>query len=364
MAQNDKSQTVAREKDNTMTLRERTLAAMDHRLPDQVPAHFMGMDDWEAYMQSLGLADGDALWQRLGIGVKRYFYGWKGPQRTDEKGNSLQAWGTPWEQSYTCVLFRPLAKAETAAEVDAHDWPDPSHCDFIPMREALKADTTFVRGGSCWDPIFSRLCELFGMERALENLYLNPIVIEAALAHLDDFHTTYYRNEIEVCGEHLDIFGLGDDFAEQRQLIIRPEHWRKYFKPLYAKWLAMGKAAGLRTWMHACGAIGEVLPDLVDIGLDVWETVQAHLPGSEPERLKREFGDRLVFAGGINCQHVLGAGAPDQVREHVRERIRVLGRNGGYLCGPDHCIKPGVPFENVNAMYETIREFRGEGCTL
>jgi uroporphyrinogen decarboxylase len=347
-----------------MTLRERTLAALNHETPDRVPAHFMGMDEMQAYAQSLGLADWLALGDHWEIGVCRHIYTWRGPQPKDRDGNPLQIWGTPHEQSYTCVLYRPLADAQTAADVDAHDWPDPEHCDFAPMRDALKADTVHVRGGCTWDPIFSRLCELFGMERAMENLHLNPVVIEAALAHLEHFYTTYYRNQVEVCGDYLDFLGFGDDFAGQRQLLLRPEHWRKYFKPLFAKWFAIGKAAGLRIWMHACGAIGEVLPDLVDIGLDIWETVQAHLPGNEPQRLKRDFGRRLAFAGGVNCQHVLGRATPEEVRAHVRERIRGLGRGGGYLCGADHNIKPGVPFENVTAMYEAIRDFRGDGCTL
>jgi len=157
---------------------------------------------------------------------------------------------------------------------------------------------------------------------------------------------------------------VGDDFADNRGLLMRPEQWRRFFKPLWAKWLAMAKARGLRTWMHACGAISAVLPDLVDIGLEVWEAVQTHLPGNEPERLKRDFGRHLTFAGGVDTQHVLSFMPPDEVRRRTREAIRVLGVGGGYLCGPDHWVQPGVPFENVTALFETVREFRGEGCTL
>ena len=347
------------------TNRDRTWNALNHKLADRVPAHYMGMDEWVAYMQKMNLKDGDAFNEFMGVGLNRRFYAWRGPTPKDEQGNPLQIWGTPHEQSYTCVLYRPLAAAETAADVDAHAWPDPAHVDFTPTIDQLKADEgKYVRGCSTWDPIFSRLCELFGMERALENFYLNPVVIEAALAHLDAFYTEYYRKEIEVCGPYMEIFGTGDDFADQRQLLINPDLWRKYFKPLWKKWFGMGKAAGLMTWMHACGAISAVLPDLIDAGLDVWETVQTHLPGNEPVRIKREFGKDLAFAGGVNCQQVLPWATPAEVRKHVLEQIRVLGKGGGYLCGPDHIIKPGVPYENVTALYEAVREFNGEGCTL
>jgi uroporphyrinogen decarboxylase len=87
--------------------------------------------------------------------------------------------------------------------------------------------------------------------------------------------------------------------------------------------------------------------DYFDIGMDVWETVQAHLPGNKPDVLKREYGDHSTFFGGISTQTTLPFGTADDVRREVRERIRVLGKNGGYICGPDHGIMPDVPLENV-----------------
>ena len=98
--------------------------------------------------------------------------------------------------------------------------------------------------------------------------------------------------------------------------------------------------------------------DLINIGLDVWETVQAHLPGNEPDALKREYGDHITFFGGISTQTTLPFGTTEDVRREVRDRIRVLGRNGGYICGPDHGIMPDVPLENVLAMYDEARKFK------
>ena len=92
--------------------------------------------------------------------------------------------------------------------------------------------------------------------------------------------------------------------------------------------------------------------------MDVWETVQTHLPGNEPDVLKREYGDHITFFGGISTQTTLPFGTSDDVRREVRERIRVLGKNGGYICGPDHGIMPDVPLENVLAMYDEARKFR------
>ena len=109
-------------------------------------------------------------------------------------------------------------------------------------------------------------------------------------------------------------------------------------------------------WFHCYGTFRPVLPDLIDIGMNVWETVQVHLPGNEPEVLKREYGRDITFYGAINSQHTLPFGTPEEVRAEVRKRIRVLGKGGGYICGADHTILPDVPIDNVLAMLEEARE--------
>ncbi len=139
--------------------------------------------------------------------------------------------------------------------------------------------------------------------------------------------------------------------------MISPEHWRRFLKPTYRKVFELLKSYGLKVWFHSCGQFRPVMSDLIDIGMDVWETVQTHLPGNEPEILKREYGEHITFYGGISTQRTLPFGTVDDVRREVRERIRVLGRGGGYIVGPDHGIMPDVPVENVLAMFDEARKF-------
>jgi uroporphyrinogen decarboxylase len=141
-------------------------------------------------------------------------------------------------------------------------------------------------------------------------------------------------------------------------IMISPAHWRKYLKPTYEKYFALAKQYDLKVWFHSCGQFRPVMGDLIDIGLDVWETVQTHLAGNEPDVLKREYGAHITFFGGISTQTTLPFGTSDDVRREVRERVRVLGQNGGYICGPDHGIMPDVPMENVLAMVDEARQFR------
>ena len=155
------------------------------------------------------------------------------------------------------------------------------------------------------------------------------------------------------------IFWFGDDFAGQEGLLVSPETWRRLLKPVYSRVFALAKSKGMKVWFHSCGTFRPVLPDLIDMGMDVWETVQVHLRGNEPRELKREYGRDITFYGGISTQRTLPHGTPQQVREEVRERLRVLGEGGGYICSSDHTIMPDVPFENVAAMIDEARKWGG-----
>jgi uroporphyrinogen decarboxylase len=355
-----------------MTPRERAMAALKHQVPDVIPAHVRNVIDWERHAAYFGVKTLSELKDYLGetiVGfVPTYTYT-DPPVHPIEHSHSLPAiWGIPEEMegTYTDSVPRPLASVTTVSDVDAYAWPSASEnaWDFAGMRERLLADDTHARLSPTWMPVLSRLCELFGMEQAMINLYTNRPVIEAAVAHLDEFYTEFYRHMLNTCGDQLELFGIGDDFAGNHRLLIRPDLWRALFRPLYARWLGMAKARGLVTFMHSCGQIIEVLPDLIDSGLDVWQTVQTHLPGLDAVRLKAEFGNHLAFVGAIDTTNVLGSAGPDEIRRHVRAQIRALGEGGGYVCAPDHTIMQEVPSENVAAMYAAIAEFREPGYTL
>jgi uroporphyrinogen decarboxylase len=140
--------------------------------------------------------------------------------------------------------------------------------------------------------------------------------------------------------------------------MISPAQWRRFLKPTFRKVFDLVKSYGFKVWFHSCGTFRPVLPDLIESGIDVWETVQVHLGGNDPEVLKHEYGKNLAFYGAISTQRTLPHGSPEDVRAEVRERIRVLGQGGGYICGSDHGIMPDVPIANVVAMLDEVRQFR------
>ena len=355
------------------TPRQRVLTTLGHAVPDRIPAYVRKVHDWPRHAAALGVTTLAELMDRLGNTIVSFAPGYLAAESSVPAEEYMPGMPSIWgiagdvePYSYSDALPRPLAHAATVADVDAYPWPsaDAEEWDFAGMHWALSNDRLHARLSPSWNPVFSQLCGLFGMEQAMVNLRWNKAVIEAALARLDDFYTMFYSHMLDACGDQLELFGLGDDFAANRGLLIRPDEWRRLLLPLYAKWLRMAKDRGLRTLMHSCGRIVDVLPDLIDSGLDAWQTVQTHLPDQDPQSLKSRFGSHLTFVGAIDTTNILGLGSPEQVRQHVDDQICQLGRGGGYICGPDHTILEEVPTENVIALYSAIAGFRQPGYTL
>lgn len=167
----------------------------------------------------------------------------------------------------------------------------------------------------------------------------------------------------DAVGDSIDVVGLdATDFGSQRGELISPQHYYELYVPLYTKENAwVHKHTSWKTLQHCCGSITRILPMLVEAGVDALNPVQCSAEGMDPVWLKREFGSEITFwGGGVDTQSTLAFGSPDEVREQVRERIRIFGRGGGYVFCPVHNIQYGAPVDNVLSAYEAAFKF---GCS-
>ncbi|NQT19556.1 MAG: hypothetical protein HQ592_07615, partial [Planctomycetes bacterium] len=334
-----------------MNGRERELAAIRHEPCDRVPIDCMAFDNGEALAAHLGVpvADARRAMQLDGVAVGAAY---TGPRPEPRDGIGFTEWNTPRTGDYATWRKYPFSCASTLADVERHVWPDPEAYDVDGAARTARsfADRLAVRGPG-WNPLFCRVCDLFGMEEAMVAMMIKPAVFESVIDRV--FAHTYCLCErlLDACGDAMPILTLGDDFATQSGMMIDPANWRRYLKPRYAKLFEIAKTRGRYVWFHACGNILEVLPDLIDIGVDVWETVQLHTLPITPEQLKREYGRHITFFGAINTQR-LPFMRPQEVRTEVRRCIRALGEGGGYICGPDHHLKPDVSPENTIALFD------------
>jgi uroporphyrinogen decarboxylase len=157
---------------------------------------------------------------------------------------------------------------------------------------------------------------------------------------------------LELVGDRLDMLYFNDDMATQNSLMISKRMWQKYVRPRHERLIGVAQAHGVPIMYHCDGAMYPLIPELIDMGIDVLNPIQADAAGMEPQRLKEQFGDRLSFHGGIDIIQTLPSGTVEDVQAEVAERIRVLGANGGYVLASSHHIQSDTPLENVLAMYD------------
>ena len=350
-----------------MLPRERQMAAIRHQVPDRIPLDVITIETCPEIAAYLRLPTDDiaTVYDALGIDGRSVGPPYTGPLPPPVRGFQLNQWGTADGGPYGSTEHNPvpLADAETVADIERYPWPDARDYDYAAAATAAqRAVERYATRGPGWLPLFWRACELWGFEDAMLTMLDRPALFEGTIECLFQHVYTVCERTVAACGDTLDIFVIKDDFATQNGLMISPGHWRKYLKPYYARLFEIGKRAGKPVWFHSCGNILPVLPDLIDIGMDVWETVQLHTLPISARQLKQEYGHHITFNGGINTQ-ALPFGSPRSVRDEVLRRLEELGEGGGFICGPDHHIKPDVPPENSVALFQTVREFRRAGYT-
>jgi len=339
-----------------MTERERVLAAVAHKEPDICPCSVNKIDDKEFFMQAYGVDSVDGIRAHLTCDVRKNEYR---EHFRCEPGLSIWGASDDWDAGYSVARGGyPLAGVENVHEVDAYPWPGTDVIDYAAIRRDIEAfDSRFSRVLSIGSLLsLHTLMDMFGMEDTLVGLHLDEPAILAALAHITEFHCASVKCALEACSDLCDFMWVGEDFATQRGMMMSPEVWRRHLKPVYARVFSIIKSYGLGVWFHSCGTFRPVMGDLIDIGMDVWETVQAHLEGNEPEVLKAEYGKHITFYGGVSSQSTLPFGTPEDVRKEVRERFRVLGKGGGYIIGGDHSFQKNMPPENIFALFDEVKK--------
>jgi uroporphyrinogen decarboxylase len=178
------------------------------------------------------------------------------------------------------------------------------------------------------------------------------------LDHVVEHHLRNLEDYLSKVGRFIDVIAFGDDLGMQTGPQISPAMYREFFKPRHARmWKRVKELAPVKIMLHCCGGVRELLPDLIEAGLDAINPVQITCHGMEASGLKRDFGDRLTFwGGGCDTRDILTRGTPDQVRAHVNQQVRTMNPGGGFVFQQVHNILADVPPANVVAMFEAVRD--------
>lgn len=341
-----------------MNSRERVLTAIERRRPDRTPADYKAEPTVNQYMmEHLKLQTFEELLQYLQSDMRRLEPRYVGPPvKTHPDGVFEDYWGIRSKHlkadhgSYDMHVHTPVWDAKSVADLEKHDWPTCDIFDYSVMREQCARYQNYAIMYEGAD-LFTRPCILRNMENVMIDMVERP-----EMAHyLFDKFTTFYCEDItravEATDGGFDLYGEWSDYGTQRALLISIPMFRTFLAPYLKRMIDHCHSLGLKFMAHSCGAIRPLIPDLIELGVDLLDPIQVAAEGMEPGGLNRDFGDKIAFHGGVCTQHTLPFGTPKEVEEAVLNRIATLGAGGGYILASSHDISADTPPENIVAMY-------------
>ena len=360
-----------------MNSKERVLTAVAHEEPDRIPVDYWAVPELtETLLEKFGLVNEEQLLEKLKIDiryVKPYYISSDFEEQPDgslhkrlSDGIFIDIWGVKrkkinWGKgSYLEMINSPLGEANSVRGIENHSWPRAEDFDYESiLKQCLNyKDFAIICTGdrlTTRASIFKLAMYLRGMDRFFMDLALNPGLVETLVAKLLEFHLEHNRRIFEVAAKHIDIFMLGDDFGSENGLLISLVMFRRFFKPALRDLVSLAKEFGLKTMLHTCGGVRELIPDLIEIGLDILNPIQTRAKGMDPKKLKKEFGKDICFHGSIDIQKILPFGTPDEIKRTVNSHIKTLGEGGGFILAPSHNLQMDIPIDNIIAMYEAER---------
>jgi|SRR5271157_456582 len=379
-----------------MNSRQRVMLSLSHQEPDRVPIDlgaticssiakttyidlkkYLGMPLEEIqmldYVQQLPYVD-EALLERFGVDFRMVQL----PAATSpglkifEDGDYyafIDRWGSKLHMPKVDGFYFDWVdfpfKELTAEALDNYQWPspDPKEYNVTLGKQARqlyeKSDYALVGSAVIGGGVFEQPARTMGMQSFLMALIQEPVLAQWMMEKITDIYIESCNNYLDEVGPYIQVFTYWDDVCTQNGWMIRPEIYRRMIKPLQRHLVeAIKKKTDAKLYYHCCGAAFDLIPDLIETGFDILNPVQVSAKGMDTRRLKQTYGKDIVFwGGGVDTQHVLPFGTPQDVADEVKRRIDDLAPGGGFVLAAVHNIQALVPPENVVALFDTAQEY-------
>jgi len=380
-----------------MNSRERVLAALNHQETDKVPFDlagstwtgitrgayqklrlFLGKDaalpDWSDVVQQIVIPSDDIL-DMLEVDTRGLFpltsHNWDVFNKLSDAGDRWEyfdEWGFthhfPKENGHWFSIVRyPMENIlPEISQLDSYSWPDPGDKERI---EGLREKAIRFRDqgkvvmlkGLCAG-IFEMHQRFRGMSSALVDPFLFPEFSDSLVGKLTDLKIEFWKMALNELSDVVDVIAEADDYGTHESQLVDPDHFRQYYKPHISRIISAIKEAApaAKILFHSCGNVRPLIPDFIEMGIDILNPVHINATGMEPFQLKRDFGKDIVFwGGGVDTQKILAQGTTSEVKDNVRRNIDALAPGGGFIFAAVHNIQSEVPPENILAMVEGIK---------
>jgi uroporphyrinogen decarboxylase len=334
-------------------LRDDVLDAIQHRQPGRIPYTLAFEGDVEQRLNDY--FDGTSWKER----IPRYMVGVAALETDIRKpigaGREMDPYGGIWRTDrLPWHLEQPPLKSPS---FEGYAFPVPEEFSIPGMKEqALRTcaenKESFLYANLGWG-LFERSWNLRGFENVLMDAVTDPDFFEEALDRLMNLYLAFVET---TCDLPVDAVLFGDDWGDQRGVIIGPKRWRQFLKPRWAKIYEAVHNRGKLVLHHSCGSVADILPDIIEIGVDVLESVQPEAAGMNPYELKKKWGSNITFWGCLGSQSTIPFGTPAEIRAEVRRLKHEVGQGGGLILAPAKPLQIETPTENAVAVYEAFLE--------
>jgi uroporphyrinogen decarboxylase len=354
-----------------MKPRERILAVMNREPVDRIPVDLWHTPEVvDMLCTYCGVKTEFEMWQAMELDK----IAWNFMEYISPEGESAGAqvgaqsvgnrtmWGVPVKDVQAgAALYQeftdpPMAGYKVEDVEDYPYWPDPDHFDFDGADALARKYAPHFAVIGPWVSFFEIYCQLRSIEQGLMDLALHPDLVEATLDRIEAIQTEMMHRFFQRSADVTDLAFISDDIGGQNGLLLSPRMWRRHLKPRLKRWCDLIHSYGITVFYHTDGGVGPLIPELLECGIDVLNPIQHACPGMDTAELKKLYGDRIIFHGGIDNQTVLPFGSAEAVRQETRTCMETLGAgNEGYIVCSCHNVQPGTPLENILAMVETVK---------
>jgi len=374
-----------------MNSRERVVTTLEHREPDRVPfdctfgyegylrlAKYLGLKTKkEVVPGSAWLAVSNPVELLTELNIDLCYIGLGKTKDTPVFEYGMDFYTDDWGVKFRKVelptglmydIYDHVLAGATITDLEQYPWPDPYHPDQVEGLEEKARDlyenTNFALIGKFSNSIFEQAHYMRGFEQLLMDLSLEPDFVDVLMGKLVDIALARLEVGLKACGKYIQAVRFaGDDMGQQNGPIMSPAMFRNLIKPQFSRYYLEARKLinqfnpDIKIIAHTDGDVYPLIPDYIEMGLDVLNPVQPYVAEMEHDKLKTEFGDRLSFHAAIDIQKVMPFGTPEEVKAEAIKTIKALGPGGGYILAPTHYLQADVPPENIIALRDAVLEY-------